>query len=175
MPHTCCSSKRIGAVGFHSPTATNQYAPNKVIEPIHIGIYHYTYQIWVLYHLLTFVPFLEINLRFKDLSSRIVTGKVTHTFKHNGTALVSNKKDLTQISLNAENFENVKVSGDEVDYRYDGHLIHLTWKEPFEKNSERKVTIEYTLDQPIAGLYFQNPDTESEGSTWAITDHEPEK
>ncbi|KAG2196317.1 hypothetical protein INT47_009312 [Mucor saturninus] len=153
MPHTCCSSKRIGAVGFHSPTATNQYAPNKVIEPIHI----------------------EINLRFKDLSSRIVTGKVTHTFKHNGTALVSNKKDLTQISLNAENFENVKVSGDEVDYRYDGHLIHLTWKEPFEKNSERKVTIEYTLDQPIAGLYFQNPDTESEGSTWAITDHEPEK
>lgn len=158
MPHTCCSSKRIGNVGnFCSPTATNQYAPNKVIEPVH----------------------LDINLNFKDLLSKTVTGVVTVTFKHNGLALVSNVNDLTQIELNAENFENVKVSGfeHEVDSRYDGHLIHLKWKEPFSKGAERKVTIEYTLDHPIAGLYFQKPDSVigNPDAVWAITDHEPEK
>lgn len=118
---------------------------------------------------------IDINLNFKDLSSRTVVGKVTLTFKHNGTALVSNRKDLTQTTLNAENFETVHVVGEHVDFRYDGHLIHLTWNQPFEKNMERKVTIEYTLDHPIAGLYFQNPDTINKDPTWAITDHEPEK
>lgn len=118
-------------------------------------------------------------MNFKDLLSKTVTGVVTVTFKHNGLALVSNIDDLTQIELNAENFENVKVSGVEhdVDSRYDGHLIHLKWKEPFTKGTERKVTVEYTLDQPIAGLYFQKPDSVigNPDAVWAITDHEPEK
>jgi aminopeptidase N len=117
-------------------------------------------------------------LNFKDLKSHSFNGKVTITFKYTGKALVSNVKDLTEITLNAEDFEQVRVhSDDQVDYRYDGHLIHLTWKKPFEKGTEGKVTVEYTVDHPIAGLYFQRPDDimKTENPTWAITDHEPEK
>jgi hypothetical protein len=36
MPHYCCSSKALGA-DFCSSNAANQYAPSKVIEPIHLG------------------------------------------------------------------------------------------------------------------------------------------
>jgi hypothetical protein len=86
---------------------------------------------------------------------------------------------LTEIALNAEHFENVKVTGieQEVESRYDGHLIHLVWKEPFTKGDGRKVLVEYTLDHPIAGLYFQKPDAVigNPNAVWAITDHEPEK
>lgn len=122
---------------------------------------------------------LDINLNFKDLSNKTVTGKVTLTFKHNGTALVSNSKDLKEITLNAEDFENVNVTSldKNVEFRYDGHYIYLSWKESFQKSEERKVLVEYTLDHPIAGLYWQQPDDimKSENPTWAITDHEPEK
>ena len=78
--------------------------------------------------------------------------------------------------MNAVNFENVHVQG--VDQsRYDGQLIHLKWKEPFTKGEERKVTVEYTLDEPVAGLNFQKPDSVigNPDAVWAITDHEPEK
>lgn len=37
MPHTCCCSERTDSVGLWSPNASIQYAPNKVIEPIHLG------------------------------------------------------------------------------------------------------------------------------------------
>ncbi|OBZ84302.1 Glutamyl aminopeptidase [Choanephora cucurbitarum] len=154
MPHNlCCSSK--GGDSFFSASAVNQYAPNKVIEPIH----------------------LDINVHFEDLTKKSFTGKVTVTFKHTGKALVSSPKDLSKILLNAEDFENVNVTGDGLkDFHYDGHHIHLFWQQAFAKQEERKVTIEYTIESPTAGLYF-NKDDENLNATpvWAITDHETEK
>ncbi|CAO3692350.1 unnamed protein product [Rhizopus microsporus] len=152
MPH-CCYSKGSKDNKFCSSNAFNQYAPNKVIEPIH----------------------LDINLQFEELTKKTLKGKVTLTFKHTGKALISNKNDLSTTVLNAEEFENVKVTsvdGENISYRYDGHLIHLQWETPFTANAERKVLIEYDIEDPIAGLYFQ----QEEGSShWAVTDHETEK
>jgi hypothetical protein len=116
-------------------------------------------------------------LTFEDLESKSFTGKVTITFKHNGQALVSNTDELSRITLNAENFEHVQVTGEDLeDFRYDGHHLWIYWQTPFTKNSERQVTIDYTVEQPIAGLYFNKGD-EIIGATphWAITDHETEK
>ncbi|KAI8375207.1 peptidase family M1-domain-containing protein [Blakeslea trispora] len=154
MPHhLCCSSK--GGDSFSSASAVNQYAPNKVIEPIH----------------------LDINVHFEDLESNSFKGQVTITFKHTGKALISSVKDLSKISLNAEDFENVNVTGDGLkDFHYDGHHIHLFWQQPFAMQDERKVTVEYTIDHPVAGLYFNKGDENKDGSQiWAITDHETEK
>lgn len=114
-------------------------------------------------------------MQFEELTKKTLKGKVTLTFKHTGKALISNKNDLSTIVLNAEEFENVKVTsvdGEQISYRYDGHLIRLQWEAPFAANAERKVLIEYDIVDPIAGLYFQ----QEEGSShWAVTDHETEK
>ncbi|RCH82376.1 hypothetical protein CU098_001740, partial [Rhizopus stolonifer] len=154
MPHHICCARYSGG-SFFSATAKNQYAPSKVIEPVH----------------------LDINLKFQDLSTKSFEGKVTITFKHTGEGLVANNKELSSIALNAEDFEHVKVTGEGLsDFYYDGHLIHLYWKEPFTKQSERKATIEYTIEKPIAGLYFNKNDEMLHATpAWAITDHETEK
>jgi hypothetical protein len=40
MPHhICCANKSSGGGEFFSSSAINQYAPSKVIEPIHHGKY----------------------------------------------------------------------------------------------------------------------------------------
>ncbi|KAI8879234.1 hypothetical protein K501DRAFT_257181 [Backusella circina FSU 941] len=151
MPHYCCSSRALGA-DFCSSNAVNQYAPSKVIEPIH----------------------LDINLTFPDLLDKSFDGQVTITFKHTGKALVTNAKDLSTITLNGESFEDLKVTGS--DFRYDGHHIFLEWSTPFTINEERKVTIDYKVIDPIAGLYFQKPDAiHGIDSRYCITDHETEK
>lgn len=114
---------------------------------------------------------------FNDLESKSFVGKVIITFKHNGYALVSNPEDLSCITLNAENFEHVQVTGEDLkDFRYDGHHLWINWRTPFTKHSERQINIDYTVDNPIGGLYFNKGD-EIIGSTpcWAITDHETEK
>ncbi|RCI02732.1 hypothetical protein CU098_010214 [Rhizopus stolonifer] len=154
MPHNICCTKR-GSDSFFSATATNHYAPSKVIEPVH----------------------LDIDVKFQDLSTKSFEGKVTITFKHTGQGLVADNKELSKIALNAEDFENVKVSGEGLsNFYYDGHLIHLYWKEPLTKQSERKVTVEYTIEKPVAGLYFNKDDEIPDPtSAWAITDHETEK
>jgi aminopeptidase N len=172
MPrHVCCANKS-GGGEFFSSSAINQYAPSKVIEPIHHG--NYTN------HLKMHHPkpiSIDINLIFKGLENKSFIGKVTITFKHNGLALVSNTDELSCITLNAENFEDVQVAGDDLkDYRYDGHHLWIYWQTPFTKHSERLVTIDYTVEKPIGGLYFNKGD-EIIGSTplFAITDHETEK
>jgi hypothetical protein len=113
-------------------------------------------------------------LTFADLVSKSFDGQVTITFKHTGKALVTNTKDLSTITLNGESFEDLKVTGS--DFRYDGHHIFLEWATPFTINEERKVTIDYKVIDPIAGLYFQKPDAiYGIESQYCITDHETEK
>ncbi|KAF7727730.1 hypothetical protein EC973_007189 [Apophysomyces ossiformis] len=118
----------------------------------------------------------NIHLLFHDLQQKKLQGKVTLTFQHSGRVLVRSKEERSAITLNAEGFDNVAVSGEGVTYTYDGHLIKLFWNSPFEVDAKRDVVIEYTIEEPVAGLYFQKEDSIPGFSThWAITDHEPEK
>ncbi|KAI9321445.1 peptidase family M1-domain-containing protein [Dichotomocladium elegans] len=150
MPHLCRSSL---ASSFASANAVRQYGPNTIIEPIH----------------------LDICLAFDDLRNKSVDAQVTVTFAHKGLATVSDKKKLSNITLNAEGFQQVHIEGVAA-YSYDGHRIQLRWNTPFEKNEERNVKIKYCVSHPLSGLFFQQ-----EGSImgaepcWAITDHETEK
>ncbi|KAI8968862.1 hypothetical protein BDF20DRAFT_129560 [Mycotypha africana] len=155
MPHNSCCSRKSGAAEFYSNSAVNQYAPNKVIEPIR--------------H--------DISLQFQQLSTKCFMGKTTLTFKHNGKALVSNARDLQEIRLNAVDFEDVKVSGEGLkQYHYSGHHILLVWDTCFNKEEERKVTIEYTVENPVAGVYFDKDDDMINATAqWAVTYCETEK
>ncbi|KAI8391176.1 peptidase family M1-domain-containing protein [Radiomyces spectabilis] len=151
MPSLCCKSK--GHDNFASSTATNQYAPNTVIEPVH----------------------LDISLKFGNLKEETMHGKVTLTFCHSGRALIG-KDERSTVVLNAEQFEDLQVLGEGVTHTYDGHHIQLFWSTPFEQSSRREVTITYKVEEPIAGLYFQKADSMIGASPlWAITDHETEK
>ncbi|KAI8146509.1 peptidase family M1-domain-containing protein [Fennellomyces sp. T-0311] len=150
MPNRCCK-------GFYSyfasANAVNQYAPHVVIEPKH----------------------LDIQLKIGDLKDKRLEATVTITFEHGGQALIKNKKDLSSAVLNAEGFLYLRIEG--ASHSYDGHQIQLSWPEPFEKNVQRKVTVKYVIDHPVAGLYFQNEDSliTDKDCCWAITDHETEK
>ncbi|KAG0168668.1 hypothetical protein DFQ28_000363 [Apophysomyces sp. BC1034] len=154
MPSLCCKQKNHSSSEFFSVNATNHYAPHTVIEPVHI----------------------DIRLGFHDLDRKIAESKVTLTFKHSGRAHVRSKEERSTITLNAEEFEDVAVFGEGVTHTYDGHHIKLFWDTPFEVDAKRDVVIEYMLDDPVAGLYFQKEDSIPGVTThWAITDNEPEK
>ncbi|KAI7881545.1 hypothetical protein K492DRAFT_230251 [Lichtheimia hyalospora FSU 10163] len=149
MPHICSKSK--SSSSFASANAVNQYAPDTVIEPIH----------------------LDISLHLNDLHDKTLKSKVIITFAHNGLSLSQSNASST-IVLNAEAFQHVQVSG--ASFSYDGHRIQLKWDAPFAKNEQRKVTIEYIITHPTAGLYFQNEDSIIDAQPcWVITDHETEK
>lgn len=95
------------------------------------------------------------------------------TFAHNGSSLPSTNASSTTV-LNAVAFQQVYVSG--ASFSYDGHRIQLKWDTPFAKKEQRKVTIEYIISHPTAGLYFQNEDSIMGAQPcWLITDHETEK
>ncbi|KAL0080326.1 peptidase family M1-domain-containing protein [Phycomyces blakesleeanus] len=153
MPSLCCKSKN-NSLNFASSNAVNQYAPNTVIEPVH----------------------LDICLKLDDLESNILQGKVTLTLRYNKPTLVKSEKERSSLVLNAEEFVNVQVSGEGVSHTYDGHHIQLFWESPFKVDTERKVVVTYIVDDPVAGLYFQKEDPFFKSNPrWAITDHEPEK
>ncbi|KAJ8654161.1 hypothetical protein O0I10_010237 [Lichtheimia ornata] len=150
MPHICSKSK--SSSYFASANAVNQYAPDTVIEPIH----------------------LDISLHLDDLHDKTLKAKVITTFAHNGLSLPSCNASSSTTALNAEAFQHVKVSG--ASFSYDGHRIQLKWDTPFAKDEQRKVTIDYIISHPTAGLYFQNEDSIMGAQPcWLITDHETEK
>ncbi|KAG2221559.1 hypothetical protein INT45_002573 [Circinella minor] len=151
MPNLLCCKN--GSSYFASANAVNQYAPNTVIEPKH----------------------LDIQIKVNDLREKRVVAKVTITFEHSGQALISDKNTLSTAVLNAEGFLELQVEG--ASHSYDGHQIQLYWSEPFEKNTQRKVTVNYIIDHPRAGLHFQKEDsfTNDKDCCWAVTDNETEK
>lgn len=93
---------------------------------------------------------------FDDLRAETAKFSVTVTLVYSGHAAIPVKNRSTLV-LNAEGFENVNVKGVDHDvvFNYDGHAIQLYWPKPFDVGDTRKVTIDYLLDHPTAGLYFQ--------------------
>ena len=71
----------------------------------------------------------------------------------------------------------MELQVDGASHSYDGHKIQLYWSEPFEKNTQRKVTVDYVIDHPRVGLHFQREDSfmNDKDCCWAITDNETEK
>lgn len=123
---------------------------------------------------LYYPPCLDISLHLDDLHNKTLKAKVVTTFAHNGLSLPSCNASSTTTVLNAEAFQHVQVSG--ASFSYDGRRIQLKWDTPFAKNEQRKVTIDYIISHPTAGLYFQNEDSIMGAQPcWLITDHETEK
>ncbi|KAJ2964794.1 hypothetical protein NQZ79_g301 [Umbelopsis isabellina] len=157
MPHICCNRRENGSASstsFASASALNQYAPHKVVEPVH----------------------LDISLKFKDLSSKSAHVKVEHTFRYEKQLCLASARERSHIVLNGVAFENLEVTGEGITHSYDGKEIKLHWNTPFEPQTERKVTLEYDVDHPVSGMFFGRKDCipESEDE-YVVTDHETEK
>ncbi|KAL1917439.1 uncharacterized protein VTP21DRAFT_3832 [Calcarisporiella thermophila] len=153
MPSFACKHKKSGVDGFTLADAERHYAPDTVLEPVHI----------------------DIHLRFDDLTSRICKAKVTTTFKNNNRVATANVHDRSSIILNAIAFEDLKVLDEKVNHTYDGKQLRLEWETPFTSGEERKVTVEYLTDNPIAGLYYSAPDQTPSKAQFVISDHETER
>lgn len=181
MPHKCCkhdAEAGLSSIDFASSAAVNQYAPDLVIQPTHLGKdnnnqipYHTTHCQYGWFSI-------DISLKFGDLNQNSVHARVTLTLKHGSEASITNAELLSHLVLNTEDFGELQVSGDRgLSHSYDGHHIQLHWQVPFEIGEERQVVVDYKLDHPVAGLYFQRQDSIMGNATvqWAITDHETEK
>ncbi|KAI9327714.1 hypothetical protein DFJ73DRAFT_132331 [Zopfochytrium polystomum] len=144
--------------GFAESTARPSYAPNLVLEPFHMAI----------------------RLAF-DLRAKRVRGTVTHSVRHNGpaapspaTASLSRTLVLNAVSLD---IAAVTSAGHAVSHTYDGKLLTATWETPFAPDEVRDLTVEYTAEDPIAGLYFcaPLPHEAAERVLHCATDHETER
>lgn len=145
---SCARHSGSGSDGFHSKFAPTHFPPDLSLEPKHIDIA------------------LDI-----DVEGRRAIGTVT-------TTIVANRNGANVLTLNAVDFENLSVeaSNGEITHTYDGEKIVVTWGEGFQKGDTCDVAISYTVDNPIAGLYFSHPDHfDVEVGTWAATDHETER
>ncbi|KAL7752054.1 hypothetical protein RI367_002583 [Sorochytrium milnesiophthora] len=151
------------AEGFTLPDAQTHYAPHRSLEPVHI----------------------DMTLRF-DIQHASLTATVVHTFRSVASAQQEAAAPLLyaqnrRIRLNALAFQDVQCRGEQLQsFEYDGEHIDLEWASVFAQGEERKVAISYTVERPIAGLYFSHPDLAPDTSyagkgTYVITDHETER
>jgi len=138
-----------GGGEFSVPGKYKQYAPDLTLEPIHN----------------------EIDL-FVDLENQVASGSVTVTVKANGD-------DVTTISLNAVDFQDVSVEdadGKALSFKYDSERLAITWSDPIKRGDTRRAKISYKVVKPLTGLFFSKPDEGYPDRTWfAATDHETER
>ena len=131
---------------FHLPSAKPSYAPSLPLEPIH-G---------------------ELHLK-PDVLAHHLQASVTWT-------LLSHVNTANSLFLHAEDLDIIRVQDDEgndISWTYDGHQLAIFWKENIPKGENRKLTINYQVQSPIAGLYFGGPTPElPERGYWMATDHE---
>lgn len=134
---------------FASAVAEKHYRPDLNLEPIHQ----------------------TINLSF-SIKEKTATGSVSTIIKANNTNVHTIKFDA--IDFDIHNI-NCNTPGD-FNWYYDGSQISLSWSTPFSKGEEREVTIEYTIKEPISGMYFSYPDEKyPDRPIFVGTDHETER
>jgi len=109
----------------------------------------------------------NIKLSF-DVLEETVTGTV-------GTVVKANVKGANRIELDAIDFAISNIAG--VDsWDYDGKKITISWDNHFEKDERREIIVEYTVKQPISGLYFSYPDKEYPNRPiYVVADHESQR
>lgn len=99
-----------------------------------------------------------------------------HTFRYNSGTTIASVRDRSHTVLNGIAFEKLRVEGKGVKHSYDGKEIKLHWDTPFEPQVERTVALEYDVDHPVSGLFFDRKDWMPESDDeWVVTDHETEK
>ncbi|KAJ3118493.1 hypothetical protein HDU96_001312 [Phlyctochytrium bullatum] len=147
--------------GFCSDKALPSYAPNDVLEVIHMTI--------------------SLSV---DLPNEAIEGSVKHSIRNprkhvpaDGSILAA---ELSRITFNAVSAEIQQVldtaTGAPLDYSYDGKLLQVRFAKPFAPLETKIVEIKYRVEKPIAGLYFHVPDeTIKDKVIHCITDHETER
>ncbi|KAI9326340.1 hypothetical protein DFJ73DRAFT_171736 [Zopfochytrium polystomum] len=153
--------------GFATPHAHPVYAPSLVLVPIR-----------------TFI-FLDV-----DIKNRSATGRVRHWIRNSTAhpAVPSVEEDsgllllLTQsitfnaVSLDIRGVSSSPPTAGPVSFVYDGSELKVTWESPFAPNELRFLDIEYSVTNPIAGLYFSVPDDKHpDRGLHCATDHETER
>jgi len=108
-----------------------------------------------------------IKLTF-NLEKKTVWGSVT-------TKIRANSDNGMKIVLDAVDFTIKSVRGAD-SYTYDGEKITLLWITPWKKGQNHDVEIQYSIEEPISGLYFSYPDQQyPDRIPYAVTDHETER
>ncbi|KAI9218852.1 peptidase M1, membrane alanine aminopeptidase, partial [Blastocladiella britannica] len=145
--------------GFCEADAVKHYAPNLVLEPVHI----------------------DIAADF-DFTATTLHATITHTVRSNRTVTAESSEALrdaaTTLELNGVSFDNVKVTGDGVaGFEYDGQIIAVKFNGPATtKGDERKIVISYSVQRPVSGLFWNIAERDlATNGTYIITDHETER
>jgi aminopeptidase N len=138
----CLDHHRRASGDFTLPGAEPQYPPDLGIEPIH----------------------LDIDLAV-DIEAGRASGTVTHTLIWRRAG--ARKLELDAVALQIAEVRD--VDGHELRWRHDGRKLRVTWAQAAEREATRKLAIQYSVERPVAGLYF------SIDPRYAITDHETER
>ena len=128
---------------FSTASAVYNYPPDRQLEPTHMVI--------------------DITL---NIENRYVVGTNEITF-------VSNSNIGQSLTLNAVDFDYVKIDQQGLTYHYDEELIKIHFDAPIPKGEKRSVKIQYKVSNPAGGLYFFYPDKEyPDLPVYAAADHE---
>ena len=132
---------------FALPGAALHYAPDLGLEPKHLDLR------------------LEI-----DLPSRSIAARATWH-------LTPRRPTARTLRLNANGFSIDTIedlTGAPIQWRHDGAHVDITWPSP--PSTPPRVQIEWTVSNPISGLYFGHAaDGSSKEISWMCTDHETER
>ncbi|KAI9346203.1 hypothetical protein BDR26DRAFT_932059 [Obelidium mucronatum] len=137
--------------GFATANARPSYAPHSRIEPSHIN--------------------LTLNVTEAALKAKTVKAQVAITLSVPASSISSSAVNR-ELVLNAVSLNIEKVVGAD-SWNYDGKLLSLRWVSNY---SGGIVVIDYTIEKPIAGLYFHVADSlVPDRALHVITDHETER
>ena len=140
---------------FLLPGSRTHYAPNTFVDPQHM----------------------DVSMKL-DLPGQIIEIALVIVLEGRHPQL------STFIHLNAVSFEGLRLRGVAYEgimeiparFYYDGKQIQVVWDTPFAPDERRAIMIEYKVRNPIAGMYFSNPDKEyPDRPRFVVTDHETER
>jgi aminopeptidase N len=127
---------------------SNQYAPSLTLEPIH----------------------LDVDLKF-NIAERKAEGYVINKIR-------ANTKDADKIVLNAIDIDikDVSAGDSKISWDYDKKNIFIQFEDKFDLYEERSVKIGYSVNNPVAGLYFSYPNEKNPNAPITVgSDHETER
>jgi aminopeptidase N len=140
---------------FLLPGSKTHYAPNTFVDPKHM----------------------DVSMKL-DLPEKTIEVELVIIFEGRHPQL------STFVHLNAMSFEGLRLRGVAyegimevpVRFYYDGKQIQVVWDTPFTLDERRAIMVEYKVRNPIAGMYFSNPDKEyPDRPRFVVTDHETER
>jgi len=122
------------------------------------------------------------DLKLEPVSTELHLTVDLHNRSASGFALITIQANVNggdSLNLDAVDFDDLKVSdnaGLDLNYSYDGKIISLHFAQPFNTGDEQVIRIEYSIQDPISGMQFSQPDAQRpEFPLYAITDNETER